>query len=153
MNKTTKARKYTSIKLQSIFDEITPVEMEKTRVKMLLAARIEDLMRAKGFTNSQFAEKVGKSPSEVTKWLSGTQNLTIDILTEIAFALNVPVAALFGRKPEQIVYRNEIIINAVVTQPSIILTTPTSNKGGLYGKFILRKNQRVSIPIKNSFQA
>jgi ribosome-binding protein aMBF1 (putative translation factor) len=67
MSKSTKARKYNSPALQELFDEITPVEMEQTKVKMQLAARIEDPMRAKGWSKSQFAENVGKNPSEITK--------------------------------------------------------------------------------------
>lgn len=74
MKKVTKARKYNSSKLKELLDEVTPLEMEQTKNKMQLAARIEDLMRAKGWNKSQFAEKVGKHPSEITKWLSGTQN-------------------------------------------------------------------------------
>jgi len=66
MSKTTKARKYNSDALQELLDEITPVEMEQTKVKMQLAARIEDFVRAKGWSKSQFAEKVGKNPSEIT---------------------------------------------------------------------------------------
>lgn len=97
MNKTTKARKYNSSKLQKLLDEVTPLEMEQTKVKMQLAARIEDFMRAKGWNKSQFAEKVVKNPSEITKWFSGTQNFTTDVLTEIAFALGVDLTALFGK--------------------------------------------------------
>ena len=37
----------------------------------------------------KFAEKVGKLPSEVTKWLSGTHNFTVDTLCEIATVLDV----------------------------------------------------------------
>jgi len=63
MNKITKARKYTRSKLQELLEEVTPLEMEQTKTKMQLAARIEDLMRAKGWNKSQFAQKVGKNPS------------------------------------------------------------------------------------------
>ncbi len=98
MNKVTKARKYNSSKLQELLDEVTPLEMEQTKNKMQLAARIEDFMGAKGWNKSQFAEKVGKNPSEITKWLSGTQNFTVDVLTEIASTLGVELTALFGKQ-------------------------------------------------------
>ena len=48
MNKITKARKYNSSKLQELLDEVSPLEMEQTKTKMKLAARIEDYMKAKG---------------------------------------------------------------------------------------------------------
>ena len=98
MNKVTKARKYNSPQLQELLEEVTPLEMEQTKVKMQLSARIEDYMRNKGWSKTQFAEQVEKNPSEITKWLSGTQNFTVDVLTEIAFTLGVEVATLFGRQ-------------------------------------------------------
>jgi len=132
MNKTTKARMYNSSKLQELLDEVTPLEMEQTKVKMQLAARIEDFMRAKGWSKSQFAEKVGKNPSEITKWFSGTQNFTTDVLTEIASALGVELSALFGKKQVHVIYRKEIVVKSVVTQPTIIMTTPMSKGIDVY---------------------
>ena len=38
---------------------------------------------------------MGKQPFEITKWLSGTQNFTVDILTAIALTLGVEIADLF----------------------------------------------------------
>lgn len=61
MNKATKARKHNSPKLKDLLDEVTPLEMEQAKVKMQLAARIEDFMKIKGWNKSQFAEKVGKT--------------------------------------------------------------------------------------------
>jgi ribosome-binding protein aMBF1 (putative translation factor) len=137
MNRTTKARKYNSSKLQELLDEVTPLEMEQTKVKMQLAARIEDFMRLKGWNKSQFAEKVGKNPSEITKWFSGTQNFTIDVLTEIAFAFGVDLTALFGEKQVQVIYRKEIVVKSVVTHPPIFMTTPMSKDNDVYGYFNL----------------
>ena len=117
MNKITKARKYNSSKLQELLDEVSPLEMEQTKTKMKLAARIEDYMRAKGWNKSQFAEKVGKNPSEITKWLSGTQNFTVDVLTEIASTFDIELTALFGKHPIPVVYRKEIVVNN--THPNI----------------------------------
>ena len=124
MNKITKARKYNSSKLQELLDEVSPLEMEQTKTKMKLAARIEDYMRAKGWNKSQFAEKVGKNPSEITKWLSGTQNFTVDVLTEIASTFDIELTALFGKHPIPVVYIKEIVVNSVATPTAIKLITP-----------------------------
>ena len=152
MNKSIKARKYNSAKLQELFDEITPVEMEQTKVKMQLAIRIEDLMRAKNLNKSQFAEKVGKHSSEITKWLSGTHNFTIDILTEIAFALEVDISNLTGKKQIEVIYRKEIVVKSVVAQPSIILTTPIDQNINR-GRKLLSSSQQSSIPYSKIYQA
>jgi len=91
MNKKIKARKYNSSILQDLLSDISPLEMEKTKIKMKIAATIEDLIKARGWSKSQFAKKLSKEPSEVSKWLSGNQNFTIDILTEISYTLKVSV--------------------------------------------------------------
>ena len=95
MKKIKKAREYNSPKLSELLAEITPLEMEKTKVKMQISARIEELMEQKGWNKSELAEKVGKHPSEITKWMSGTQNFTMEVLTEIAFTLGVDVSVFF----------------------------------------------------------
>lgn len=152
MNKTTKARKYNSSKLQELLDEVTPLEMEQTKVKMQLSARIEDFMRAKGWNKSQFAEKVGKNPSEITKWFSGTQNFTTDVLTEIASALGVELTALFGKKQVQVIYRKEIVVKSVVTQPTIIMTTPMYQGLDVYSYCLLASQENKS-PVTKYYQA
>lgn len=152
MNKSTKARKYNSSKLQELLDEVTPLEMEQTKVKMQLAARIEDFMRAKGWNKSQFAEKVGKNPSEITKWFSGTQNFTTDVLTEIASALGVELTALFGKKQVHVIYRKEIVVKSVVTQPTIVMTTPMSQGIDVYGYCLLASQGNIS-PFTKYYQA
>lgn len=152
MSKTTKARKYNSGVLQELLDEITPVEMEQTKVKMQLAARIEDFMRAKGWSKSQFAEKVGKNPSEITKWFSGTQNFTTDVLTEIAFVLGIELAALFGKKQPQVIYRKEIIVKSEVRTPFIFSSAPPGQGGEIYGQYFFN-NQNASAPFFQNYQA
>jgi ribosome-binding protein aMBF1 (putative translation factor) len=152
MNKTTKARKYNSSKLQELLDEVTPLEMEQTKVKMQLAARIEDFTREKGWNKSQFAEKVGKNPSEITKWFSGTQNFTTDVLTEIASALGVELTALFGKKQMQVIYRKELVVKSVVTQPTIVMTTPMSQGIDVYG-YCLLASQGNKSPFTKYYQA
>ena len=133
MNKIIKARKYSSSKLQELLDEVTPLEMEQTKTKMQLAARIEDFMRAKGWNKSQFATKIGKNPSEITKWLSGTKNFTVDVLTEIASTLDVELVALFGKQQIQVIYRKEIVVKSVAIPAAIKLTTPYNQREGVFG--------------------
>ena len=145
MTKITKARNYSSSKLQELLDEVTPLEMEQTKVKMQIAARIEDLMKARNWSKSQFATKVGKNPSEITKWLSGTQNFTIDVLTEIASTFEVELAALLGRKQASVIYRKEIVVKSVAVPNSIKLTTPYDDGFDVYGTSFLTSQGIKSI--------
>ena len=63
MTKKTKARKHSSSIINELLNEVTPLEMEQTKVKMQLAAKIEDMLTIKGWSKSKLAELVGKNPS------------------------------------------------------------------------------------------
>src|ERR1700744_136021 len=110
MKTNNQARKYRSSVVSEVLNKITPVEKMQTSTKMALAARIDDLLSAREFGKSEFAEKLNKNPSEVTKWLSGTQNFTIDTLVEIAVALNVSVSELFAPKQVQVVNKVQFML-------------------------------------------
>ena len=95
MNSSNKARKYKSPFIDKLLQEATLLEMEQAKLKMQVASKIEDLIKSKSWSKSEFAEKIGKHPSEITKWLSGTQNFTLDILTEIVFVFKIKLSDLF----------------------------------------------------------
>jgi transcriptional regulator with XRE-family HTH domain len=120
------ARKYNSPVITQFLEETTPAEKLQNSTKMTLAARLDDLITAKGWGKSEFAEIVKKSPSEITKWLSGTQNFTIDTLAEIAVALNMPVAELFASRQVQVVNKVQFMIRADDLQQGIAYITPTT---------------------------
>ncbi len=63
--------------------------LHKVENKMLIALRIGMAIRARGWTNKQFAEAMNCPASEVSDWLSGTRNFTIDKLSEIEDVLDV----------------------------------------------------------------
>lgn len=80
------------------------VRYEQVERKMRIAAHIEDAMTRAGLTKTQFARLMGKYPSEITKWLSGTHNFTSDLLTEIEVTLGaalVEKARKAGKTPSQ----------------------------------------------------
>ncbi len=76
-------------KLQEILSSITPQEHARTFKQMAIAARIADALDAKGWSKSEFAARMNQLPSVVTRWLSGTQNFTIDTLSDIEEMLGV----------------------------------------------------------------
>lgn len=101
-----KAREFNSPLLQELLDEVTPLEMEQTNVKMQLAANIEDLIRSKGWSKTRFALELNKTQPEISKWLSGAHNFTVETLVQISQVLGVEIAALFAQKQVKDVYSN-----------------------------------------------
>ena len=65
------------------------LSLAKTRNRMLVAAKIADAMRGCGMNQKQLAQKLGKTESEVSEWLAGDRNFTLDTLTEIEHTLSV----------------------------------------------------------------
>ena len=49
-----------------------------------IADRIDALIKKRGLTKKEFADSIGKRPSEVTKWLSGQHNFTIRTLAMLS---------------------------------------------------------------------
>jgi len=84
------ARTHTSEILDRFFNtEESPLLYEQTLRKMIISARIDNAIKLKGWSKKQFALSLNRTPSEISKWLSGTHNFTIDTLTEIEHSLEV----------------------------------------------------------------
>ena len=76
--------------IDDILEEISPVEMKKIEQRMLNAEKIRKAMEAKEWNNTKLLEALNmKSPSIITKWLSGTHNFTQDTLVEIGNVLDI----------------------------------------------------------------
>ncbi len=82
-------KKIESNLIQSLLSTADPMESRRTRNRMLMATHIQDAMKTQKISKKQLAEKLGKSPSIVTKYLSGTQNLTMDTLSDLEYILGV----------------------------------------------------------------
>ncbi|HHU97085.1 MAG: helix-turn-helix transcriptional regulator [Bacteroidota bacterium] len=81
--------------ISDILSSISSQEAKRVENRMLIAAKIDDAMKAKGWKNKDLMHAMGKSnPSEVTRWLSGTHNFTIDTLTDLGIALDVDLLNL-----------------------------------------------------------
>jgi transcriptional regulator with XRE-family HTH domain len=139
--KQTPAKKHSSALISGLLNELTTAEKLQVSTKMQVAARLHDLITAAGLSKGAFAEKVNKNPSEITKWLSGTHNFTIDILCEIALALNVPVAELFAFEQTQVINKVQIVVSSKVTRPAVPFGTPLITCGVSQFYFATSKQQ------------
>lgn len=110
------------------------LEYEKTARKMRTAAQISDAMQSRGINGRQFAVLMHKSPSEISKWLSGTHNFTQDLLAEISMVLGVEIT---GAKRAEARYRYTI---ASYYDRN---TLPSATKSGRYKYVKKSKNIRI----------
>lgn len=125
-----KARNYTSDILDELLSEITPEEQRRTDKRMLLAARIDDAMKAKGWKKGDLAREMNKQPSVITRWLSGTNNFESDTLFDIERVLGINLITLKDSPKEQVIRYHVIVSEKVVT------TLYPPNAGFLAGKSV-----------------
>ncbi len=68
---------------QRIQDE-TPEEVRIfVRQYTDIVLKINQILKAKGYTQKDLAEKMNKKPSEINKWLKGSHNLTLKTLVQL----------------------------------------------------------------------
>lgn len=117
--------------LARMLSNIDDVEMAKVSNKMMIAAKIGNALRNKNMTQKAFAAKMGKPQSEISEWLSGDRNFTIDTLTEISKALDI------------------VLINILQTNCSSIPKSNLVEKRGMSGNSeILQEVFKISFTTK-----
>lgn len=71
-------------KYREMVEQVPPQIIEELNLSFAISNRIDALMRERGLTKKQFADQIGKRPSEVTRWLSGQHNFTISTLAMLS---------------------------------------------------------------------
>ena len=73
--------------MNEIRSTISPETKMQMELSVAIANRIYDILEEKGMTQKDFARLMGKTETEVSRWLSGTHNLTLATLCKISIAL------------------------------------------------------------------
>ncbi len=72
-------------RINNSFDDMlantSPAIKKEVSLEFDISNRIYELMTERGLTKLQFAQALGKRPSEVTKWLCGQHNFTIKTIS------------------------------------------------------------------------
>ena len=76
------------MKTNKIMDEIRSTISPEMKLQMELsvaiANRIYEILEEKGMSQKDFAQLMGKTETEVSRWLSGTHNLTLSTICKIS---------------------------------------------------------------------
>lgn len=70
---------------------VRPETRESVALSFRIVDRIHDILHEKGLKQKDLALKLGKSEAEISKWMRGTHNFTIDTLVSIEVALDAPI--------------------------------------------------------------
>ena len=63
-----------------------------------IVLRINQILRVKGYTQKDLADRMKKKPSEINKWLKGNHNLTLKTLAKLEAELGEPIICISNSK-------------------------------------------------------
>ena len=64
--------------------QVSPEIKEEINLSFAISNKIDSLMKERGLSKKQFADQIGKRPSEITRWLSGQHNFTVSTLAMLS---------------------------------------------------------------------
>lgn len=90
------------MKTNKLLDEIrqtmTPEMKRQMDLSVQIANRIYEIMEDKGLSQKDIAHLLGKTETEVSRWLSGTHNMTMATLAKISLALGTDIIRVTKRR-------------------------------------------------------
>ena len=87
MNKEKEVFMKTNKIMDEIRSSISPDVKMQMELSVAIANRIYEILEAKGMSQKDFANLMGKTETEVSRWLSGTHNLTLATISKITTTL------------------------------------------------------------------
>ncbi|MGM9833941.1 MAG: helix-turn-helix domain-containing protein [Candidatus Limisoma sp.] len=86
------------MKRSSIVEErrrnVNPEVRRMVNLSFKIVDRIHTILETKGLKQKDLALRLGKNESEISKWMRGTHNFTIDTLVSIEDALGEPIISV-----------------------------------------------------------
>ena len=75
--------------------QVNPETRASVALSFRIVERIHDILEEKGLKQKDLALKLGKSEAEISKWMRGTHNFTIDTIVSIEDALDAPIIEVY----------------------------------------------------------
>ena len=81
--------------------QVNPEIRESVDLSFQIVDRIHEVLVEKGLKQKDLALLLGKKEAEISKWMRGTHNFTIDTLVTIERALQAPIL--------QVIHQEEVM--------------------------------------------
>jgi transcriptional regulator with XRE-family HTH domain len=104
-------------RISELIQSLSPLRKKQLDARLALADIIEKAVDSRKISKLEFARRMGKQPSVISKWLSGTHNFTIDTIVEIEEDLHLNI---LKRKYE------DTIRDSMVSQTTLTWVDPVS---------------------------
>ncbi len=75
--------------------QVSPEVRERVSLSFQIVDRIHEILVERSLRQKDLALMLGKSEAEISKWMRGTHNFTIDTVVAIEEALQAPVLQVY----------------------------------------------------------
>ena len=91
-----------SIIFEKAIGRLSSEKLSEIRLSVEVVERIYDLMEKYAMNQKELAQKLGKHPSEINKWLSGTHNFTFKTISRLEIIFGESILSV-AQKPAELV--------------------------------------------------
>lgn len=93
---------------------------ERAAMSLDVVDRIQAILEMKGMSHKDLAEALGKSESEISKWMRGTHNFTFETIAKINVALGTKLLDIpKGRRRKQVIGATHHLRTTVIAVDAI----------------------------------
>lgn len=71
--------------------KVSPEVRRRVDLSFLIVDRIHSILKEKGLKQKDLANMLGKKESEISKWMRGTHNFTLETISSIENVLGIPI--------------------------------------------------------------
>ena len=82
---------------------VNPETRKSVELSFQIVDRIHEILEEKNLKQKDLAALLGKKEAEISKWMRGTHNFTIETLVSIETALDAPILQVFHQEDLQTV--------------------------------------------------
>ena len=87
--------------------QVNPLVRKNVDLSFQIVDRIHEILQAKGLKQKDLALLLGKKEAEISKWMRGTHNFTIDTIVSIEQALGAPILQVVTQEEKAHAYEFE----------------------------------------------
>ena len=97
--------------------QVNPLIRQNVDLSFQIVDRIHEILVAKGLKQKDLASLLGKKEAEISKWMRGTHNFTIDTLVSIEKALGAPILQVVHQEDSSPAYEFESMMASEPLSP------------------------------------
>jgi transcriptional regulator with XRE-family HTH domain len=103
--------------LKRIKDRIPSYRKRMVRISVDIGAQIHEYMKQEGINQRELADRLEKKESEISKWLSGSHNFTIETVAKIEdiFGKRIILVPVFATQDLGYTYEMKVTVNSSVS--------------------------------------